>query len=159
MQPLFPDMKGPDAPPPPRSSHKACLRLAGGSPETPVRASHHSLAPGAGAASALASQHAILTSILYWSKYIGIPVWRSMNPAGSQGLLGFQLKDRLSCPALFHLYVEATWTVCESCCQSDGGGEEFGYHSCSGISTQACLAWCQTLAWAHREPSPCPRGS
>lgn len=34
-----------------------------------------------------------------------------MNPAGSQDLLGFQLKDRLSCPAPFHLCVEATWTV------------------------------------------------
>lgn len=75
MQLSFPDMKGPDTPPPPRSSQKACLRLAGGSPETPARASHHSLAPGAGTASTLAFLH----SILYWNKYIDIPVWRSMN--------------------------------------------------------------------------------
>lgn len=79
IQPSFPDMKGPDAPPPPRSSQKACLRLARGSPETPSWASHHSLARGAGTAPTLASLRCIRPSLLFWNKYIGTPVWRSMH--------------------------------------------------------------------------------
>lgn len=108
IQPSFPDMKGPDTPPPPRSSQKACLRLArGGSPETPSWASHHNLAPGAGTAPNLASLHCILRSILSWNECIGwyTSVDKHESAAGNQGPLGSRLNDRVAWPTLLPLCV------------------------------------------------------